>query len=116
VHFYHGTHTDSAALLGGGSELDPDVAAALHIDGDHGFYLADRRDDAEFFDLRRWSGTVVVYELSQYAVDRLLAAGATQGPIPRGCPPYFQGQELFVPAALFPLFNELLKGGEIDVV
>jgi hypothetical protein len=116
VRFYHGTHTDSAALLGGGSELDPDVAAALHIDGHQGFYLADHRDDAEFFALRRWSGTVVVYELSHHAVDRLLAAGATQGPIPGGCPPYFQGQELFVPAALFPLFNELLKGGEINVV
>ena len=116
MRYYHGTHTDSAVLRRGGSELDPDVAVALHIDGDHGFYLADHQDDAEFFALRRWSGAVVVYELSQHAVDRLLAAGATHEPIPGGRPPYFQGQELFVPAALFPLFNELLKGGEIDVV
>jgi hypothetical protein len=31
-------------------------------------------------------------------------------------PAYFQGQEFFVPAVLFPLFNELLKRGEINVV
>jgi hypothetical protein len=50
------------------------------------------------------------------ALDRLFAAGAVRGPIPGGRPPYFEGQELFVPATLFPLFNELLKGGEIYVV
>ena len=116
MRFYHGTHTDSAARLGAGSEVDSDVAVDLHIDGDLGFYLADHLDDAEFFALRRWSGAVVVYEFGPHALDELLAAGATQGPIPGGCPPYFQGQELFVPAALFPLFNELLKGGDINVV
>jgi hypothetical protein len=96
--------------------LDSAIAADLHIDGDQGFYLADDQGDAEFFALRRWSGTVVVYEFSQHALDRLFAAGAVRDPIPGGRPPYFEGQELFVPVTLFPLFNELLKGGESYVV
>jgi hypothetical protein len=116
VRFYHGTHTDAADAFEAGGRLDPIVAAGLHIDGEDGFYLADDRGDAEFFALRRWSGRVVAYDVSPYAVDQLLARGARRTPIPGGCPPYFQGNEFFIPVAVFPLFNDLLKSGEINVV
>ena len=78
--------------------------------------MADNRNDAEFFAVRRWTGTVIAYEVSQQALDQLVTAGATLDPIPGGGPPYFEGQELFVSTALFSLFNELLKGAEIYVV
>jgi hypothetical protein len=116
VRYYHGTDTDSADAFSAGAMLDAEIAAERHIDGDQGFYLASSEGDAEFFALRRSTGRVIAYEVTASAYEELVAAGATQQDIPGRPPPYFEGQELFVPTALFPLFNRLQERGEIRVV
>jgi hypothetical protein len=115
VRYYHGTDTDSADALSDGAALEADIAHERHIDGDRGFYLATSEGDAEFFALRRSTGRVIAYEVTATAHDELIAAGARQHDIPGRPPPYFEGQELFVPTALFHLFNRLQERGEIRV-
>jgi hypothetical protein len=115
VLLYHGTHVDFATALEAGSPLDQRIAAANHIDGEPGFYLATAVSDAEFFAARRWLGRIVVYELTDVALDKFAMAGATLRPIPGGRPPYVVGSELFVPSDLFSLFNKLGRDGEIVV-
>jgi len=119
VIFYHGTELASAQSLHHDLLLDAAIAADLHIDGADGFYMATRFEDAEFFAARRaivGEPAVVRLESSSAAYGELVAAGAKTQPIPGGRPPYFKGEELFVPAALFEHFNQLVRRGEIVVV
>jgi hypothetical protein len=116
VQLFHGTSRDSAVSLLRGDSLDPETAAALHIDGESGFYLATHEGDAEFFAARRPEGPVVLtFELSILAMEALKGAGAVQRGVPGGRPPYFTGDELFVPTTAFEAFNELMSKGEIRV-
>lgn len=113
MRLYHGTDVDSAAALLSGDVIGAAMAEAKHIDGEPGFYLATVLGDAEFFAARRWVGRVVVYELSDQAIGSLDNAGAVLRSIPGGRPPYFAGNEYFVPVAAFDLFNDLMARGEI---
>lgn len=112
---YHGTHVDSAKAFEAGNLLDAAAAAREHLDGEPGFYLAAAEADAEFFAARRWEGSVVVFDLSEESLRQLVKAGAERRPIPGGKPPYFEGDEIWVPAEAFALFNQLVEGGEIRV-
>jgi hypothetical protein len=91
------------------------------MDGPHapvGFYLATIADDAWVFAAFRSADSqvcIIEYELTGAAREQLLSAGATQGRIPGGQPPYFVGEELFVPVVTFDLFNHLLVEREINV-
>jgi hypothetical protein len=115
VLLFHGTEIDSAAALLQGHVLDAQIALSRHIDGKIGFYLATSKNDAEFFAVRRWEGTVIRFELSDAAVAELATAASVLAPVPGGNPPYFEGEELYVPPEAFGLFNKLRAGGEIVV-
>lgn len=112
---YHGTDLSSATSLGAGAPLSSAAAASNHIDGESGFYLATEKADAEFFAVRRWIGSVIVYDLKGPALSALERAGAETRPIPGGCPPHFCGSEFFVPQTAFDVFNTLVAQGEIGV-
>ena len=115
--YYHGTDLRSAVRLLNGAPLDAAVAAAAKIDGPPGFFLATVESDADYFAARRSRGGVLRYNLSATAVARLTAAGAVPRPIPMtGDPPYFAGDEFYVPPSAFDLFNRLRASGEIVVV
>lgn len=114
--FYHGTDVESARLLLRGSELDVGVATARKIDGPIGFFLASASSDAEFFACRRGPGCVLVFDISDAAVEALLAGGATIGPIARGSrSPHFVGEELHIPAGLFGAFDAFRRSAQITV-
>ena len=87
------------------------------IDGPPGFFLATHLSDAEFFAIRRTPGTVLRFEISSNAIEKLRIAGAVQRPIPRGRnSPFFAGDELHVPTSAFGVFNQLRRNGEIAVI
>jgi hypothetical protein len=116
VRLFHGTDPESAAALEASASLDHAQARARHTDGQPGFYLASALADAEFFAVRHGSGRVIAYDVSGTALEELLKGGATYGPIPIGpSSPYFTGSQLFIPSALFQMFNELVDKGEISV-
>lgn len=116
MRLFHGTDLESAAALAAGEKLDAQKATDLHVDGEPGFYLASDVGDAEFFAVRLGPGRVLSYEVSAYAVEDLLTAGATYQRVPMSAAsPYFRGSELFIPVPLFPRFNGLMEEGEIIV-
>jgi hypothetical protein len=78
--------------------------------------LATALDDAIFFALRRQPGVVLQIDFSAEAVRQLRWHGLMQQPIPQGPrSPYFLGDELIVPPAVFELFDRLRRSGEIVV-
>jgi hypothetical protein len=95
--------------------LDAGKAAAGHIDGPSGFYLATEAGDAEYFALRRSPGAILRYNISEGGVQALQNAGASLRDIPGLPPPYFEGQEFYVPLNAFDIFNSLLESGDIQV-
>jgi hypothetical protein len=84
VRLYHGTDIQSVTAFLVGKPLHGAIAAAHHIDGETGFYLATALGDAEFFAARRWEGAVLVFELTDLAEKRLMDAGASLSLIPGG--------------------------------
>ena len=112
---YHGTDLLSALALARGARLSRRAAAARKIDGPAGFFLASSRIDAEYFALRRGSGGIIEYTLTEEAVRVLGGVGAVVRPIP-ATPrsPRFSGVELVVPPTGFAQFNSLRNRGEID--
>jgi hypothetical protein len=115
VIFFHGTDVESGLALLNGGNLDETTARAAHIDGPLGFYLCAIADEAEFFGARRGEYTILIYDLSQMALEALGVAGAPRRPIPGGRTSVFVGDELYVPPAAFDTFNQLVKMGEINV-
>lgn len=102
-----------------GITLLAEAAAAAKTDGQAGFYLATVRSDAEFFAVRLGHGRsddVIVVDIEEDALTSLLEAGATLAAfVNTGRPPFFEGDELFVPVAAFELFNHLAVEGRIHV-
>jgi len=113
--FFHGTDVQSADELANEAPLDATIARNRHIDGHLGFYLATEASDAEFFAARRGAKGWLTYRLNQDTLDRLLAVGARLQSIPGRPPPWFQGNELFVPTEAFSEFNRMLTEGAIRV-
>ena len=98
-----------------GAPLDADAARAKHTDGKRGFYMATVKSDAEFFAVRRiGGGNVLSIDIDDDVLQELRRLGAEQRAIP-GNPPYFIGDEVYVPEALFPMFNARMRDGHIRV-
>jgi hypothetical protein len=94
-------------------DLDAAEAAKRKIDGPPGFFLAQEKDDAAFFALRR-QGTILEVRLSANAYRQLETAGMIRQPIPRGLLVAFLGDELVIPPEAFAPFNQLRSAGEIQ--
>ena len=118
MRLYHGMDILTAARLLAGESLNEAQAAALKAEGPAGFFLALDIADAEFFALRqsRGPGAVVFVEYSSTTASLLFGAGMIQRPVPRGMrSPHFLGDELFISPALFSLFNDLRRAGEVHL-
>jgi hypothetical protein len=96
-----------------GMVLEETEARSRKIDGDPGFFLAEIKDDAAFFALRR-QGTIIAIRLSAQAYRQLTTAGMVRRPIPKGFLVTFLGDELWIPPDAFAAFNQLRIAGEID--
>jgi hypothetical protein len=119
MRFFHGTKTVFAEQFRAGMALSADAAAAAKTAGKAGFYLATEHSDAEYFAVWLGEGTlddVIVVDIEEGALTSLREAGATLAPfVNNGRPPFFEGDELFVPASAFGLYNELVAEGRIRV-
>jgi hypothetical protein len=100
----------------GGTGLDVDVARAAHINGAPGFYMATVKSDAEFFAARRiGGGSVVIIDIDDDVLGEFHSHGAVRKAIPGIPPPYFTGDEIYLPEGLFATFNARRKEGRIRV-
>jgi hypothetical protein len=117
VRLYHGSDLRSIQALLAGGELDAEIARTHHLNGAPGFYMTTERNDAEYFALRRTVGGIVAIDIDQDAIEQLLRHGASLQPIPETpMSASFDGDELYIPARLFDLFNSMRKEGRIHVV
>lgn len=115
VLLYHGSDLESLKNLLNGRDLDAGVAAELHLNGAPGFYMTVLRDDAEYFAIRR-GGNIVTIEINDDAVAELTRLGARLQPLPMTpMSARFDGDEYFVPTALFHAFNTMRDQGRIRV-
>ena len=118
VVLYHGTGKEDFMYLLNRNPLDAAVASERNNDsgGAIGFYLATHYSTAEFFAYRR-KGAVLRYTFYQEDLDQLAAQGCRFQPIPvvRRFSPNFEGLEYFVPTSAFPLFNQFLAAGRIEI-
>ena len=116
MRLYHGTDTMSLKNFLAGSGLDADVARAEHINGAPGFYMATVESDAEYFAARRTGGgNVVTVDIDDDVLEEFRGLGAVQNAIPGIPPPYFAGDEIYLPEGLFAMFNARLQEGRIRV-
>jgi hypothetical protein len=100
----------------GGSGLNADVARAAHINGAPGFYMATVASDAEYFAARRiGGGSVVIVDIDDDVVEELRSLGAVHNEIPGIPPPYFAGDEIYLPEGLFATFNARMREKRIRV-
>jgi hypothetical protein len=98
------------------AELKADAALAAHLNGAPGFYMASAASDAEYFAVRRpGGGNVLTVDIDDEVVDELVLLGATRQSIPGIPPPYFAGDEFYIPLDVFMLFNARIKEGRIHV-
>ena len=99
-----------------GASLDADVARAEHTNGTPGFYMATVKNDAEYFAARRLGGgNVLTIDIDDDVLEQLRNLGAEQKAIPGIPPPFFVGDEIYLPEGLFATFNARLKEGHIRV-
>jgi hypothetical protein len=99
-----------------GAELDSAVARAEHTNGAPGFYMATVKGDAEYFAVRKLGGgNVLSVDIDDDVLEELRWLGAEQRSIPGIPPPYFAGDEIYLPERLFETFNARLTAGRIRV-
>ena len=99
-----------------GAVLDIAMALTQHTNGSPGFYMATVKSDAEYFAIRKiGGGNVLTLEIEAGVLQELRALGAVQRAIPGIPPPYFLGDEIYLPEKLFVTFNTRLNEGGIRV-
>jgi RHS repeat-associated protein len=118
--FFHGTTPSSALALVNGAPLSVSSIQqnTLNPGGNPAFYLATDPNSAAYFgSLHQTPSTgsaVIQYTMGTSAVQALVGAGATLGPIPQlGAPTVIPGQQFVVPSTAFSTFNTLLQNGQI---
>jgi hypothetical protein len=81
-----------------------------------GFYLAEKREDAEHFAVFTQDGTrtgaVVAYTFSGFAYKTISSLSKVES-IPQAKRYFPMGNQVVVPPSAFPMFNGLLDSGEI---
>ena len=116
MRLYHGTDRDSALALLDGEDLDLYVATERHVNGAPGFYLASSQNDAVYFAARRAPGSILIVDITDDALAELLAGGAIRRHIPESPgSASFEGDEVYLPPALFGTFDEMRRAARIKV-
>jgi RHS repeat-associated protein len=115
--FFHGTDMGSAVAILTGASLSAETAIALShgdVGASLGFYMSPDYGTATYFAARAEPGGVLQISMTTEAVEALMAAGGTIGPMPNGG---IRGDhvEFYLPPTAFPLFDELRSTGEIIV-
>ncbi|MEJ2406742.1 MAG: RHS repeat-associated core domain-containing protein [Candidatus Thiodiazotropha sp.] len=115
--FYHGTDQATGAYLAAGGNIDAEAITKNRQwnASTGGFYLADSYEDAFWFgQFHADSGFVVVeYLMTASALGTLKATGASITPIPQAPGFWPVGNEMVVPVPAFPVFNGLMRKGQI---